>query len=435
MIKQNHFFTHFFIASLLTVLFSATVSATIETEQYIYTADNSLDGNALHGYKIQNDGTLASLPGSPYATGGLGNGVANFSQDGIITSPSGRLMFVVNPGSNDISVFKTRLDGSLSPVPGSPFPTGGLVPMSLALSGNILYVAHAGPNASVFGNSSQPCVACDYRGFRVRFNGYLDPIEGSKIDLEEQPAAFPLSIRFNPQGDVLMGSLFVFAPFQFTSEELNTFKLDKKTGLLEPAPGSPYRADQGSNQPIGFTFNPANPSQVFVANSVSDDPVALGTLSTWLMAETGQISEILESPTDASQFDGFNLDGIALATCWVTSTSDGQFLYATNTLTDNISIFRADESGATELLDVVPLPIDNVSLDSPVDVLVTPDDQYFYSVQTFIGSVVGWKIEDDGSLTALPSQPAPLPADSQPFGLALVEKPKFDGTVWNKFFN
>ena len=90
------------------------------------------------------------MPGSPFYTGGTGYRNTNErigpdDSDGeLIISPDHRFMFATNTGSNDISVFQIRLDGSLRLVPGSPFPSGGIAPVSLALANGFLYVVNRG---------------------------------------------------------------------------------------------------------------------------------------------------------------------------------------------------------------------------------------------------------------------------------------------------
>ena len=87
----------------------------------------------------------SSLP-ALLAGGGVDNpgqiiGPNDADQD-LITNPDHTLLFAVNPGSNTIAVFNINGDGSLTPVKGSPFPSGGVNPVSLGLTGNQLYVVN-----------------------------------------------------------------------------------------------------------------------------------------------------------------------------------------------------------------------------------------------------------------------------------------------------
>jgi len=403
----------FGLGALFLLLTAMSTSAL--ASRFLYTANNFAEGNGVHGYRVLSDGSLQELRGSPYATGGLGNGASPFSQNGVIVSENKRLLFVVNQGSGSISGFHILRNGRLVPVHGSPFDSGGEFPVSLAISGNTLYVSHLGPIARPF---DEICEGCDLRGFRVRFNGSLRPINDSRVSLETAPAGFPLAIQFNPKGDVLFGSRFVFAEaYEPGVPELFSYRLNQRTGLLDEAPGSPFALRAGSNQPIGFTFSPVNPSQLFVANSVSGAPVMQGTMSTYLMAETGQIAELDFSPVAAN-----NEEGEAIATCWADFTSDGKNLYATNTTTDNVSRFSVDSAGKVQLEEIINVPPFDAVNDSPVDMIVTDDDRFLFVLQTLVGSVAGWRIQDDGTLIELPNQPHSLPQGAQPYGLVYVNR-------------
>lgn len=80
--------------------------------------------------------TLA--PGSPVSTGGSG-GMA------LTLDPSGAFLLATNYWSADVSVLRVHADGSLAPVPGSPFPTetgGGPVPIAVSPSGRFVVVGN-----------------------------------------------------------------------------------------------------------------------------------------------------------------------------------------------------------------------------------------------------------------------------------------------------
>lgn len=392
-----------------------TLTSYSQAAKFLYTANNLSSGNGVHAFSVADDGSLTELAGSPYATGGEGDDISPFTQNGVIIDPSKRFLLVVNHGSSDISVFRILRNGSLRMITGSPYKTGGTFPVSISMTGNIAYVSHLGTGG---GGLAGPCEACDVRGFRLVNYGRLRPIPGAVYPMEETPSAFPLAIQFNPAGDVLFGTRFVFSEF-FTDTigELFSFQLDRESGLLTKSPGSPYAVRRGSNQPIGFAFSPINPSQLFVANSVSDTPQLEGSMSTYLMAESGQIAELDFSPVPASLGNDRSV-----ATCWAVLTSNGENLYATSTTTDNMTRYKVAENGQLDLQEVINIPPIDAVNDSPVDMLITPDDQYLYVVQTLVGSIAGWRINEDGSLSLLDNQPVPLPAGTTPYGLVMVER-------------
>ena len=82
--------------------------------------------------------------GPSYATGGMGVGTSQGlpSQGSVLLSRDGHWLFVCNPGSDDISVFETLPGGELQLT--DRVGSGGSHPLSLAISGNLLYVLNAG---------------------------------------------------------------------------------------------------------------------------------------------------------------------------------------------------------------------------------------------------------------------------------------------------
>src|SRR5690348_16270853 len=87
---------------------------------------------SIAGYRIAEDGSVTPLAGSPFATGGVGVGGGLFAVRRIVATPGGHL-FSVNNGSQSISAFSIDPStGALSPVPGSPFATDNLYLQSSA---------------------------------------------------------------------------------------------------------------------------------------------------------------------------------------------------------------------------------------------------------------------------------------------------------------
>jgi DNA-binding beta-propeller fold protein YncE len=81
--------------------------------------------NSVSGFDINPaTGFLTLVPGSPFATGGL-SGVPGGQSISLECAPNGQFLFAANEGSNNITVFSIAANGALSPVAGSPFPAGG----------------------------------------------------------------------------------------------------------------------------------------------------------------------------------------------------------------------------------------------------------------------------------------------------------------------
>ncbi|HEY6907069.1 MAG TPA: beta-propeller fold lactonase family protein, partial [Ignavibacteriaceae bacterium] len=103
----------------------------------VVTESNSAAGNEIVVYTRSHNGSL-TLMGS-YSTGGQGSGAGLGSQGAVVLS--GKYIYAVNAGSNDISVM--RVDGnSLNLV--DKESSGGINPISLTVHHNLLYVLNAG---------------------------------------------------------------------------------------------------------------------------------------------------------------------------------------------------------------------------------------------------------------------------------------------------
>lgn len=119
--------------------------------RYLYIQANDVrEGqNAVLGYHRNDDGTLSPLPGSPFYTGGTGMKNDTHGKLGphdndtpLVISQDGKYLFTVNTHSNTIAVFKLYDDGSLQHVKGSPFSSHGVAPNSLSVNGRTLLVSN-----------------------------------------------------------------------------------------------------------------------------------------------------------------------------------------------------------------------------------------------------------------------------------------------------
>jgi hypothetical protein len=192
---------------------------------FVYLDDNTAGANTISGFSRGADGPLTPLPGSPFSAGGQGLGAGLGSQGAIQTTDNGRYLLAVDAGSNQISVLRIGVDGSLTPVPGSPFASEGVEPNSIAVNDGLVYVSNAGSGGT------------NYTGFTLSPAGRLDPIPGSTVTL---PAGSGL-------GDIVLNNDNTkLAGVRVTMSLIDSFTLDR-SGRPHAAPGSPYAA-QGSGR-------------------------------------------------------------------------------------------------------------------------------------------------------------------------------------------
>jgi 6-phosphogluconolactonase len=152
----------------------------------VYTASNSSNGNEVFAYERASNGTLNFS--ASFATGGMGNDVelgGLGSQGGVVLSQDGRRLLAVNPGSDSVSAFAVQPDGAL--VLTDTEPSGGVLPTSVTINRNLVYVLNAADAGSI-------------SGFTINNQGNLTPIPGSIQPLSGMSVTAPAQIQFNLHG-------------------------------------------------------------------------------------------------------------------------------------------------------------------------------------------------------------------------------------------
>ena len=344
---------------------------------HAYVNDNTAISNTVAGFDRHADGSLTPISGSPFPVGGAGLGAGLPSQGAIQLSSDGRYLLAVDAGSNQISVSRVGFNGVPQPV-GAPVSSGGGEPLSIAVSGNLVYVANAGASAP------------NITGFTLAPNGSLNPLPGSTVSL---PAGSgPDDVLIDPRGRRLVVDLdntSMIASFHVLHD-----------GLLVAAPGSPIAA-QGAG-PFGAEFRPSNPSQLFVSNAHGG--AGNGTVSVFLASgSTGQLAPIGASP----------FADLQTAPCWVEISHDGQFLFTVNTASGSISSYSINPDGSLVLLGSTPFGSAGAGA---VDARLSPDGRTLL-VDGSKANVIASFAVNGGSLTELPSSPTPLPVGAFAAGL------------------
>ncbi|MFD0690253.1 beta-propeller fold lactonase family protein [Actinomadura fibrosa] len=141
--------------------------------RFLYVVSTGSDG--VFAFTVGRGGTLSEVPGSPFPAADFPEGAA--------VSPDGRLLFVTSPGpvrpdnARAVSVYGIGRNGALSSVPGSPFRAGqGPVGVAATPDGRHLYVSDVDSN--------------DLSGFDVLPAGELRPVPGSPAPIGGMSPAF-----------------------------------------------------------------------------------------------------------------------------------------------------------------------------------------------------------------------------------------------------
>jgi 6-phosphogluconolactonase len=331
----------------------------------VYVLTNQSVRNSVMVFRRAPDGTL-SLSGT-FSTNGEGAGTGADplgSQGALVLAPGNRLLFAVNAGSNEVSEFAvrgTQLD-LLNTV-----SSGGVMPVSVAVHGSLVYVLNAGgaPNIT---------------GFRIDpFTNYLRPLPGSQQNLAGGSSSAPAEVGFSPDGGVLMVT------------EKGTSKIDTFT-VNDGGYASNETATASSGAtPFGFAFIPR--SLVLVSEAGPD------ALSSYHVEQNGGLNVVTASLGNGQQ-----------ATCWVVATDDGRYAYTASADTAAISSYAVDRNGTLSLLDPTAGATGNGS--APTDMALSSDSRFLYVRDGGNGTVNGFAVESNGSLTPVGSVGG-IPAGAQ----------------------
>jgi 6-phosphogluconolactonase len=329
----------------------------------VFVLSNAAAGNAVMVFARAGDGTL-SAPVS-YPTGGLGSGGGLGNQGALLLSRDGRSLYVVNAGSDDVSAF--RITGSaLAPL--GTVASGGDLPISIAASGDLLYVLNDGLNPNV-------------SGFRIAPSGELTPITGSTRPLS---AAAPdaAQVGFSPDGSRLVVT-------EKATNRIVTWPM-RDDGTLGPV----TTQTSAGPTPFGFAFD------------------GRGTLI---------VSEAFGGATDASVLSSYRPSGggwaavsplsatTETAACWVVVTPNGRFVYTTNTGSASVSGFRVGSDGSLALLD--PDGKTGTTDAGPIDADITGSGRYLYALNSGAGTISAFRIGSDGALGPIGTAPG-IPASA-----------------------
>jgi hypothetical protein len=358
-------------------------------------------GNQILGYKRDSQGTLTPLPGSPYSAGGSGItlsfNLGPFDSDSeIITNADSTRLYATNGGSNSIAAFGFQPDGSLIPLLGSPFFSGGSNPVGLALSGDKMVVVNQD------NNPGQPGVFLpSYSTLRVADDGSLKPIKGAMftVDLGSSP-----SQAFVPPGD----DRIVFG-CDFLGGILRSFKLNSDGSLAlvdaQALPADEFALSGAPPLPLGLWSSPK-------ARLLYVGFVTINRMGVYEYDKHGRLNFLRTVPNSGKGL------------CWIRSNKAGTRLYTSNTGDPSISVYDTSFDPAE------PIEIQRVVLNGQSNVFqitLDPAEEWFYAVSQrssadqpgTANALHVLKILPDGTLEEVTSSPTilPVPASSRPQGV------------------
>jgi len=347
----------------------------------IYAMTNASNGNEILVFGRDREGRLHAFAQATVSTGGLGGSVTAAvdplgSQHSLVYDAASAMLFAVNAGDNTVTAMATDPVGL--PRVTARVPSGGFIPVSIAVSGRLLYVLNAG------GTGAVATFAIDERGDLDQI-GSLDldlPLQANAPPFDQVPAPGQVGV------DALERHLIVT---HAAGQELLVAELDDD-GVPVPSLVSTPTPGAGT-----FSFGVTRYGTILVAEAASasvsafDPPAGAGAL----IATASAIA-----------------NGQA-ATCWIIVHDNG-FAYVANTASNTLSQYRYSRTGNLELERAVAADTGG----APTDLTFANGGGFIYSLDAASGEISGFAIDlESGELSPVESQGG-LPASAGIQGIA-----------------
>ncbi len=404
----------------------------------VYAMTNQQGANQIEVWTRATNGQLTFL--QTISTQGGGSGIqidptdSLGSQGGLVLNRTHTFLFAVNTetgtGTSDcnmgtITTFVVGTDGALTFA--SRVSSGGLYPDSLAVEGNLLYVLNAGGPGDLNACGMEPNIT----GFKVDLSGQLTqiplstysinpgPMPGSTVNpagfLNCDPGGFPSTAfcGLNPPAFPRSPAEIKFTPggqfLAVTEKGTNSiYMFPLIAGILPNAPVI-WKAP-GPNQPTYFGFSFDVHGNLIVDEPFGTSPTIpakpASAMSSFSIGSNGTLTPITS--------DLANNQSLA---CWVIfDPITGQYAFVGNNGSGTISSYMTDSNGNLTLLNATA----GSGLTGPNDLAVARqgNHSYLYALGAGDGTLNGWTINSDGSLTSLGPPISGLPVDAGAQGLA-----------------
>jgi DNA-binding beta-propeller fold protein YncE len=386
-----------------------TVAADVQGFVYVESNIAKPNANTIIAYQYRGGGDLHPLKIAEYPTGGAGSadltdsGVLDADQH-LLVSPDNKLLFAVNQGSDTIAVFHVGGDGSLTPAPGSPYPSGGKGPASVGLSGNHVIVV----NKAQDGVRDLSKVNPVYASFNLQSDGSLQPTGSS---FKAPPGFSPTQAQISTDGKVVM-----------STEEggpLRAFTIGTD-GKLTQGPNSP--------QSIPNSLYPASvPPKLRWALGLGVHPTqqilfaqlaTIGKMGVYRYDDSARLTFVKAVP-----------DTGAMLNCWTLVNKGGSRVYTADAGNNTVGVFDTSDPLNPKQIQLLHLKGNG----NPWDIRLDPTGKFIFlddpRARMNVAPGQGNEIHTllvgaDGKVTEAPSSPAsiPVPLNVNPIGMAVVPR-------------
>ena len=340
-------------ATILTIAFlffastGLVMAKRMDSPGAVYTMTNSASGNEVLVFDRSADGSLSPAGAFPTSGEGTGGGLGN--QGGVLLTSDNQWLYVVNAGSNTISVFKVK-PGALEYM--DSVDSGGMQPVSLTVDGDLLYVLNAGGAVGAEDNIT---------GFIIGPDGVLEPLAGSTQPLSA-PDTSPAQIEFSTDGNVLVVT-------EKGTSIIDTYVVDD-----DGVAGPPIFNQSAGTVPFGFSFSKRNRLYVSEAGTSS--------ASSYQVYPDGNL-EVISAVVPNFQ----------AGVCWLVVVKNGRYAYTTNAGTGTISLFNINRDGT------ISYGVSADAIGGVIDAALSNNSRYLYALSSGEKNIFGFQVGSDGQLT------------------------------------
>lgn len=351
----------------------------------VYVGDNLSTGGGIMIYRRDDMGKLTLLKTVP--TGGKGLfdivgfnraptgifaatdiGPWEHDQNLILNSDRTR-MFVVNQGSDDLSVLDISADGlNLTPVPGSPFKTGH-IPASVGISGDTVIVVNKNDDP---GGQKRPGQHGSLQTYKMAANGSLTPVPNSFIELPgarcgegvfcDQTTTPSQALTIPGTNLVFVNDFFAGMIRPYTVQPDGTLKATKPFDIRSLGP----QVMPVNGQTFPFTLGLANVpnTNILYTGILFENKVGVFTFN----KKNGKLKFVTTATNGGS------------TVCWFSISRSGKFMWASNQASNSISTYDL----ADPLKPVETQVINFTTCGETQQVTLSPDGRWIHYVATSV---------------------------------------------------
>jgi len=370
---------------LLSACFGQTQASSGASPQFLYVNDSNFFNviNQVEGFSISRGGTLTPLAGSPFLTGGKTGiyGVGGYAGRDLAVTPDGHFLYAANQGTADISVFRVDLaTGALtvSPTRYAVFPntrhSQGAY-MAMSSSGKFLFAASGSP--------------LELQTFVISSSGALQYASVPLPELRSQA----LDMIVTPDDKYLLVS--------DETHGVHVYSISAEGELTEVA-GSPT-----VGQVSGITLD-CSGQHMYLGDAQNTGTMVEG----FSIADDGSLTALPGSPYQAA--GGNNSNTVIL-------DSDGKFLYVANQYSSQLSSFGVADDGSLAAVPTSPFADGNPG-DQPAQMALGRSGLLFAAGTPLSAfpSVNVFRRSRDGGLHLAAGSPVFLSTTAQPVSLITI---------------